>query len=141
MEYGIKKIRQLPRCLECGEKIRYGRIDKKYCCEDCRNRHYNNLMKASRTFRRRILAILEKNYNILEEILRAGADSIDLSDLLQMGFVPGVVTSYHKIRRHDEYSCFDIKYIMTDSRIYSISKIQNVSLTLRTGPVLNDKTL
>ena len=98
-------------------------------------------MKASRTFRRRILAILEKNYNILEEILRAGADSIDLSDLLQMGFVPGVVTSYHKIRRHDEYSCFDIKYIMTDSRIYSISKIQNVSLTLRTGPVLNDKTL
>ena len=38
----------------------------------------------------------------------------------------------HKNRfKSDEYWCFDIKYRMTDSRIYSISKIRNVSLNLQ----------
>ena len=36
-----------------------------------------------------------------------------------------------KVGKHMECSCFEIKYIMTASRIYSISKIQNVSLNLQ----------
>ena len=123
MDYGEKRIRHMPRCLECGEQIRYGRTDKKYCCEDCRTRHHNSLMKSSRTFKRRTLSILTRNYNILEEYVKQGVESVSLADLSHRGFVPGIVTSYHKVRRHDEYYCFDIKYIMTESRIYGISKI------------------
>ena len=141
MDYGNKKIKHMPRCLECGEQIRYGRTDKKYCCEDCRNRHHNSMMKDSRAFRRRTLSILSRNYSILEEFIKFGIRSVDLSYLLQRGFVPGIVTSYRKVRKHDEYSCFDIKYIMTETRIYGMSKIQNVSLTLRTDSMNEDQTL
>lgn len=141
MDYGNKRMKHMPRCLACGEQIRYGRTDKKFCCEDCRNRHHNSMMKESRAFRRRTLSILSKNYGILEDLLRAGVKSVDLPDLLQRGFVPVIVTSYRKIRKHDEYCCFDIKYIMTETRIYGMSKIQNVSLTLRTCSTEEDQTL
>jgi hypothetical protein len=66
---------------------------------------------------------------------------VDISDLLQRGFVPGVVTSYRKVRKHDEYCCFDIKYIMTETRVYGMSKIQNVSLTLQADSIEEDQTL
>lgn len=120
----------MPKCLHCGEQIKYGRTDKKFCCEDCRNRHYNELAKSSRMFRRKILSQLMANYQILDSLFRAGIASIELIDAIAMGFVPGVITSYRRVGRHDEFCCFDIKYIMTNMRIYSISKLENVSVPL-----------
>lgn len=120
------------RCLECGDKIMYGRTDKKFCCEACRIKHYNDSVRHTRAYRRKIIAILSNNYRILEEIMQSGTKSIDLTDLVSLGFSPYMMTSCHKVRRHDEFGCFDIKYKMSGTRVYSISKIQNVSLTLRT---------
>ena len=71
------------------------------------------------------------NYQILEKLLQAEVDSIDLIDVVTMGFAPGVVTSYRRLGKHDEFGCFDIRYIMTGTRIYSISKLENVSLNLQ----------
>ena len=121
----------MPVCLECGDKIRYGRIDKKFCCEECKNRHYNKLARSSRAYRRKIMARLARNYQILEQMIKSGEESVELTDLVSAGFTPESVTGYHKNRfKSDEYWCFDIKYMMTDSRVYSISKIRNVSLNL-----------
>ncbi len=133
MNYGKNIERHMPKCLQCGDKIRYGRTDKKFCCDECKNRHYNNLAKGSRTFRRKVLAMLSGNYDVLNEVLRSGASSIDLMDAVAMGFAPGVMTSCRKSGKHDEFGCFDIRYIMTRTRIYSISKIQNVYLPLHSG--------
>ncbi|MCX4336149.1 MAG: hypothetical protein K1V99_12570 [Bacteroidales bacterium] len=133
MNYGKNIERHIPKCLECGDKIRYGRTDKKFCCDECKNRHYNNLAKGSRTFRRKVLAMLSGNYEVLNEVLRSGSSSIDLMDAVAMGFAPGVMTSFRKSGKHDEFGCFDIRYIMTRTRIYSISKIQNVYLPLHSG--------
>lgn len=124
MEYK-KYERHMPVCLECGDKIRYGRSDKKYCCEECRTRHNNNLARNGRAFRRRIMRILTRNYEVLSSLLKAEIGSADLIDLMSMGFTPSVVTSHRKCGKHDEYTCFDIKFIMTGTRVYSISKIQN----------------
>ena len=135
MEYE-KLERCKPVCLECGDRIRYGRTDKKFCCDECRNRHYNSKQKEGRTYKRKVLALLQKNYAILEDLLRSGVDSADFVDLLTLGFTPDAVTCYHRSRRHDEFACFDIKYRMSESRIFSISKIQNVSLPLQ----VRDKT-
>lgn len=130
MEY-VRKEKTVSVCLECGDRIRYGRSDKKFCCDECKNRHYNNLAKGSRAYRRRIMGRLSRNYSLLEQILRAGEEAAPLADMIEAGFSPDSMTGFHKFRcRTDEYWCFDIKYRMTDSRIYSISKIQNVSLTL-----------
>ncbi len=126
MDYDKKYVRHMPVCLECGDRIRYGRTDKKFCCEECKTRHHNNLAKAGRTFRHKILRVINRNYEILDELLRSGADSADLMELMAGGFVPGIVTSYRREGKHDVYTCFDIKYIMTRTRLYSIMKIQNL---------------
>ena len=125
-----KKSREVSTCLHCGNKIKYGRSDKKFCCEDCRDMHHNSQSKSSRVFRRRVLSQLSVNYKILTEIWRTGIDSIDLAEAQMAGFTPGVFTSFNRRGAHNEYSCFDMKYIMTATRIYSVSKIQNVSLNL-----------
>jgi predicted RNA-binding Zn-ribbon protein involved in translation (DUF1610 family) len=129
MEYKIS-LRKMPVCLECGDKIRYGRTDKKFCCDDCRVKYNNEQIKASRQYRRRILALLSRNYEILDSLLKSGVDAMELIELEGLGFSPGVVTSYHKVSKHDEYTCYDIKYIMTATKVCGIKKI---SLNLRVG--------
>lgn len=72
------------------------------------------------------MKLLGDNYRILDALLKSDVGSADLMDLMSQGFTPSVMTSCHKHGKHDEYGCFDIKYIMTGTRIYSISKIQNL---------------
>ena len=124
MEYK-KYERHIPVCLECGDRIRYGRTDKKFCCEECKTKNYNERVKRSRMFKRRVMNALMRNHEILEKLMRADVDSIDLLSLTSMGFSPSLMTSFRKCGKHDECSCFDIRYIMTGTRIYSISKIEN----------------
>ena len=138
MEYK-KYERHLPLCLECGNQIRYGRTDKKFCCEECKTRHHNNMAKAGRSYQRKVNAVLSRNYDILAGVIRSGADAADLTELMAMGFVPGMVTSCSRSGKHDVYNCYDIKYIMTRTRIYSIRKIQNLSVNLQVGTKLKDQ--
>lgn len=130
--YG-KSVRTMPHCLECGEQIRYGRTDKKFCCEECKIKHHNGSAKVSRALKRRIVSVLMRNYEILDALVRSGVSSAELTDVVVRGFVPDMVTAYRKVRSHDEFSCFDIKYYMSSSRIFNISKIRNVSLPLHPG--------
>ena len=133
MGYAKKIVRHMPRCLHCGDQIKYGRKDKKFCCDECRNNHYNEQTKVGRTFRRKVMSQMVGNYDILDTLFKAGVSSIDILDAVAMGFAPGIVTSYRRVGKHDEFCCFDIKYIMTRTRIYSISKLENVSLNLQAG--------
>jgi hypothetical protein len=73
---------------------------------------------------------LSGNYDILDSLVKAGVTSMDLFDLVNLGFVLDAVTSHRKVRHHDEYACFDIKYVLTPSRISGITKI---SLNLQVG--------
>ena len=120
-----KQERHIPVCLECGDRIKYGRADKKFCCDECKTRNYNERVKRSRIFKRRVMSALLRNHDILENLMRADVDSVDLLSLVSMGFVPSLMTSVRKNGKHDECGCFDIRYIMTRTRIYSISKIEN----------------
>lgn len=129
----------MPLCLECGNQIRYGRTDKKFCCEDCKTRHHNALARAARTYKNKVISIINRNYEVLDALLREGTESADLVDLVTMGFVPGVVTSYRRSGKHDVFTCYDIKYIMTGTKIYSIMKIHNLSVNLQIGTELKDR--
>ena len=71
-----KREKNMPVCLECGDRIRYGRADKKFCCDECKVRHYNNLAKVSRAYRRKIMNRLSRNYQILEQLVKAGESSV-----------------------------------------------------------------
>ncbi len=123
MDYEKKYARRMPLCLECGNVIRYGRTDKKFCCDKCKNKHNNLLAKASRSFRTKVLKTLDQNYGILENLLRSGTDSADLTELLSLGFAPAMVTSYTKARKSGIFTCYDIKYRLTETRICSITRL------------------
>ena len=139
MDYGKNVKRNGSRCLECGCDISYGRSDRKFCSDRCKDHHHNQKTSASRNAKRRVLSMLNRNYEILDKLVKSGVDAIWISDLLATGFNPYFATSV--IRRHgrDEYSCFDIHYIMTPHRISSISKIQNLSLNLQAGSEKEDQ--
>lgn len=118
-----KISRRIPVCLECGHKIKYGRADKKFCCDSCRNRYNNAQIKAGRAYKRRVMKAISENYEILDHLVKAGVTSVDLFELVNLGFTLDAVTSHRKVKCHDEYACFDIKYIMTPTRISGIMKI------------------
>ena len=113
-----------PVCLECGDEIAYGRKGRKFCSETCKNSYHNRKHHYSRSVRLRILGTLDRNYTILERLLRLDIRSISLGDLAQMGYNKEFVTSYHKVGGHDEYRCFDIKYCCSSSRIFKIERVQ-----------------
>ncbi len=114
----------MPLCLECGNVIRYGRTDKKFCCDECKSRHHNLLAKESRAFRTKVLKTLDQNYEILENLLRSGTDSADLTELISLGFAPAMATSYTKSRGCDIFTCYDLKYRLTATRLLSLTRLR-----------------
>lgn len=124
MDYREKAGSERAVCLECGDEIVYGRKGRKFCSEECKNTYHNRKHHHSRTVRLRILGILDRNYSVLEKLLRLDIRSVSLGDLALMGYNKEFVTSYHKVGSHDEYSVFDIKYCCSSSRVFHIERVQ-----------------
>ena len=114
-------------CLECGDPIEYGRSDKKFCCEACKNRWHNREVSSSRKFRQKVSSSLEKNYFILDSVRRTTLKTILVSDLETMGFRPGYFTSYSKGRNAEVFMCYDLKYVVRNGSVISISKVSFAS--------------
>lgn len=110
------------RCLECGEKINYGRSDKVYCSDTCRH-HHNNRKSSSRAHIERVNRYLTGNYRILRSFLEQGRTSIPLKELDLAGYKAGFVTGYSKVNKHAELSCFDLRFIQTDTKIYALTSL------------------
>lgn len=138
MQYRIIEPK-LTQCQECGSEIEYGRVDKKFCCSDCKNKYYNRIAKDNRAAKRRILSAIARNYDVLTQCIKCGVKSIDIVDAVAMGFVPGIVTSHHKRGNRDEYGCLDIKFNVSNSRLGGITKIENLSLSLQDEKENNSK--
>lgn len=119
--YGTGEERS--RCLECGDTIEYGRAGKKFCCENCKNRYNNRRVRNTRISRMRVMTSLDKNYRILERLLRMGVTTMDVSYMKQLGFSFDSVTSYHKVRKRDEFCCFDISFVVTETKVTSITRV------------------
>lgn len=123
-------------CLECGEPLVYGRTDRKFCCDKCKNRYHNRRIRNSRNMKLRVWNALEKNHGILESLIKMDVDAIKLPDLSSLGFNMEYSTSFHKVGRHSQFRCFDILYYMTDSKIFGIRKV--AAFISELGNVAND---
>jgi len=110
-------------CLECGDAIEYGRVTKKFCCEECRNRYHYKLNRNYRNTHLRVSRVLEKNHEVLERLLEMSVVSIGLEELAGLGFDPSYMTACRKEGPHIEYRCYDIKYYKSDRRIYSLERV------------------
>ena len=73
------------KCLYCGEPI-IGRVDKKFCCDSCRNSY--NYEKNHRQINvvRNVNAILARNRAILEELNPNGKGFASRQQLTEKGF-------------------------------------------------------
>lgn len=123
MEYKIKQPGNHV-CLECGDIITYGREDRKFCSDRCKNKYHNDIAHRHRSAQIKVIRALSKNYRILDSLLMEGIYSMNLMDLAQMGYNKEYATSYQKVRGRNEYRCFDIKYCLTPTRIMKIERIE-----------------
>lgn len=73
-------------CLYCNDPLS-GRVDKKFCSDQCRNAYNNERIAGNENHIRRINAVLKKNRKILEQILATeNKKVIPLEGLIQSGF-------------------------------------------------------
>lgn len=115
-----------PCCLECGAPLIYGRPDRKFCNEDCKNRYHNRISNRERSGKRRVLNALNRNHEILSGLLRFGVTALDMDELLLQGFHPEFFTSCRRCGRTSVYGCFDISFEMTPSGISGIRRGGNL---------------
>lgn len=121
MSYRIEDMPHPVHCLYCGRLIPFGRADKKFCSKECKNRWHNRRKKSDlRPVVRRVLRILERNHNILDKLVKLDIHSLDILTLLSLGFNKDYSTSYKKAGVHHQFTCFDIHYELTPSRIKKI---------------------
>ena len=111
-------------CLECGTAFYGGRVDRKFCCDACKNRYNNKKTRSLRNFKLRIKTALDRNYEILQSLVRDGVRTASRADLEARGFNPDYVTVHLKMNRHDFHCCYDISYILTPIKITNIKKLE-----------------
>lgn len=111
-------------CLACGKEIHYGRTDRKFCSEECKNKYHNDRHRYSRNVHYKVLNGIERNYDILNRLYRSRISSIDIGDLQALGFRLEYSTGYRKSNRHDEFRCFEFKYYITRNRLFGLQKVE-----------------
>jgi hypothetical protein len=108
------------RCLECDEAFT-GRIDKKFCSDQCRNTYNNRLNSDESNQIRNTNRILKKNWRILNDLNPSGKASATREKLLRLGFQFSYVTGYYQTKKGDVYYyCYDQGYIQTGENYYSL---------------------
>ena len=55
-------------CLECGDPVGKGRVDRKFCSVECKNKFHNKESYSDKISTARIKKILEKNRKILKKM-------------------------------------------------------------------------
>lgn len=113
-------------CPNCGQPV-YGRGDKKFCDDYCRNIHNNKLNSDSTNHIRNINNILRKNRRILCELFAANHTKVPEKSLIYAGYNFKYYThsSICKDGEHTYY-CYDYGYQQRDGSYYILT-YQHVS--------------
>jgi hypothetical protein len=111
-------------CLECGEEI-IGRIDKKFCSDQCRNTYNNRLNRDDINLARRINRILRKNRKVLAEVNVNGKTRVSKRKLLDMGYNFDYHTNIYETQNGKRYYfCYDQGIVETDEGYYTVVERQ-----------------
>jgi len=99
------------KCRECGSLI-IGRIDKRFCSDQCRNTFNNRLNGDVTRFIRNINNALRRNRRILMTLNPEGRTKIPRDTLVAEGFDFSHVTSVHINKEGVKYFyCYDQGYL------------------------------
>lgn len=105
-------------CAECGAKIT-GRIDKKFCSDQCRISYNNKLNSDGNNYVRNVNNILRKNRRLLQELNTTGKTKVTRDKLTQRGFDFGYITSLYTTREGAVYHyCYEQGYLEVEKNLY-----------------------
>lgn len=108
-------------CAQCGAPLTVGRVDRRFCSMECKNRWHNSQRFPNREKEvKRVLRILENNRKVLDRLLKLDMHSVDRPTLLHLGFNLNYFTTFEKVSHRLVYSCLDIAYEVTPTRIKGI---------------------
>lgn len=110
-------------CLECGDKIVYGRSDRKFCCDVCKNRYHNRISRTIKEYKSMVNTALERNYGILESLKKMNFRRIPVREMQELGFRVEFFTSFRKGGVKDAYMCYDLQYFVENDVVTSIVRI------------------
>ncbi len=107
-------------CIECGEEF-HGRIDKKFCSDQCRSSFNNKLNSDANNFVRNINNILRKNRRILSDLNPHGKAKTSRDKLLERGFKFSYFTNVYKTKTGNVYYfCYEQGYLELDNNMYAL---------------------
>ncbi len=113
---------ELKTCQECGEEFE-GRIDKKFCTDQCRNTFNNRQNKDSNQIVRNTNYILRKNRKILETLNPNGMAKCSEIKLKQKGFNFNYFTSEYVTNNGNVYKyVYDYGYLKLEDGNFTLVK-------------------
>jgi hypothetical protein len=111
-------------CLFCSDHFR-GRIDKKFCSDQCRANFNNANRSESEKVILQVNKVLRKNRSILKALNPVGMSIIRKEFLEEKGFNFKYFTSLFKTKEGNEYwFCYDIGYMYLEDNKLRIIEYQ-----------------
>ena len=105
-------------CKDCGAVLR-GRLDKKFCSDQCRNNHNNMKYSNANSRIRKINGILRKNRSILENLFPG--KKVHREQLLKMGYDFNYHTDFSTVTTGVmEMYCYDYGIMEHDNGYVSL---------------------
>lgn len=106
------------RCRECNTKL-IGRIDKKFCGDQCRTSYNNRLNSDETNYIRNINNILRKNRRILKELNNTGKSKVSRDRLNEKGFDFSYFTNAYRNKEGAVYYyCYEQGYLPIENNRY-----------------------
>ncbi|WP_289053532.1 DUF2116 family Zn-ribbon domain-containing protein [Carboxylicivirga marina] len=105
-------------CPVCNDPI-IGRIDKKFCSDQCRNSFNNRRYSSENLLVQKVNRTLKKNYSILQSLNQSGKTKVKRSKLLQEGFDFNYFTSIYTTQKGASYHlCYDQGYLSLSDELF-----------------------
>ena len=106
------------KCIECSTAIK-GRVDKKFCSDQCRSAYNNKLNSDDTNHMRNVNNILRKNRRILLDLNPDGKSKVSKARLNARGFDFNFFTSTYKTREGARYFyCYEQGYLPIEKDYY-----------------------
>jgi len=113
-------MKEKNRCLFCNEPL-LGRIDKKFCSDQCRNSYNNTLNRDLSNYIRNVNNILRKNHRILTKFNPEGKSKIKKTTLEAKGFNFNYFTNVYITKTGKTYYfCYDQGYLIIENNYLAL---------------------
>jgi predicted nucleic acid-binding Zn ribbon protein len=108
------------KCPVCGDPI-IGRMDKKFCSDQCRNVFNNQRNNTTTEIMKKINKILKINHSILASLNPEGKTKVSKKKLLSRGFNFDYFTNVYNTQKGTTYYfCYEQGYLPLEDDFYAL---------------------